>query len=610
MKKKISLFITALSLTASLSLQAAQAPLQPFGYEPQNIFHKIIGEELKISLAPEGASTQSLSIMSKPVSEDDEDMTIKMLIKAAHRSSRPFCFTLCRNADGKSAFALADDNLRPLADLPEGFIPLGKYKLYTGGKGQCFPPDFIIQQARPTVHIQQVPAPYPAPFPVFVDRAYPVPIPVEVKVPYLVDRLIAVDRPVAIPYFKTLPGSEKITHLSVPPLTPQIQSSQPIPECNKPTQFLQATLLTMQQKPEASSEAIKLEEDKKEAELIALPAQKTAEFKKNQKPTIEVPKTSEEDTQLKKNQKKARRIIEQQQKAEQDAIEQKELAQQASAKIIADQQEKTEQAQKDREAAALKKTKKEEAIKQQTEAIKQQEIAQQASTKKAATLTTPTPSVSGKKKGKATKDNDDDAFLNKAMAENAAITKAALIRKALAEKTKAQALIKNEETKEFFRPISPARQKNLIPEDIIPLTKNIGEAFTESFVEFFSNVKTAYQKSHSVVETKAMIEGFFKEKIINSYQMHFIFEVLRDKAELAVFYETLNRLISAKQLPLFPEEEFKSLSPRVATSLVAQIYELENNTRSDAKAVCTYLKGIQLIAMKNSDFHSSARVQK
>ena len=358
----------------------------------------------------------------------------------------------------------------------------------------------------------------------------------------------------------------------------------------------------MQQKPEASSEAIKLEEDKKEAELIALPAQKTAEFKKNQEPTIEVPKTSEEDTQLKKNQKKARRIIEQQQKAEQDAIEQKKLAQQTSAKIIAKQQEKTEQARKDREASALEKTKQ--------EAIKQQELIQQATAKKVMkektipSANTPTPSASGKKKDKAAKDNDD-AFLNKAMAENAAITKAALIQKALAEKTKAQALIKNEETKEFFRPISPARQevsgpksqKDLALENLTLLAKKIDLTFIDSFTEFYRNIKTTYQKQDSKAETSAMLEDFFKKRIVNSAQIHFVFKTIKHETELAIFYEVLNKLMNAKQLPLFSEEEFKALSQRVATYFVPHIYELENDTRSTAKIACTYLKKIQLTAM-------------
>ena len=349
MKKKITLTALVLSLTASLSLQAAQAPLQPFGYEPQNIFHKIIGEELKISLAPEGASTQSLSIMSKPVSEDDEDMTIKMLIKAAHRSSRPFCFTLCRNADGKSAFALADDNLRPLADLPEGFIPLGKYKLYTGGKGQCFPPDFIIQQARPTVHIQQVPAPYPvhiqvpvhipvpAPFPVFVDRV--------VTIPYsLRDRLNSVP-PASLLVSPTPTQIEKISHEFTAPQEPAVKPLTSVIEVNEDDvaiKEIERKELRKQQKKQRAEQARK----DRESELGALAEQKAVK----QKELMQEAATLQEQEKIRTLEAIRLKKIEETDTALRAESDKQEQAQKA---LEHQKKQRAEQARKDKETSAV-----------------------------------------------------------------------------------------------------------------------------------------------------------------------------------------------------------------------------------------------------------------
>ena len=783
MKKKISLFITALSLTASLSLQAAQAPLQPFGYEPQNIFHKIIGEELKISLAPEGASTQSLSIMSKPVSEDDEDMTIKMLIKAAHRSSRPFCFTLCRNADGKSAFALADDNLRPLADLPEGFIPLGKYKLYTGGKGQCFPPDFIIQQARPTVHIQQVPAPYPvhiqvpvhipvpAPFPVFVDRV--------VTIPYsLRDRLNSVP-PASLLVSPTPTQIEKISHEFTAPQEPAVKPLTSVIEVNEDDVALkeiERKELRKQQKKQRAEQARK----DRESELGALAEQKAVKQKELMQEAatlqeqekirtleaIRLKKIEETDTALRAEsdkQEQAQKALEQQkkQRAEQ-ARKDKETAafvaipkvsissKKKATKALSDDNtfleeamkqtaaQRAEQAQKDKEADDLKmaglETKALIAIKtacdqgDYTFAIKVLALCDKTTEWFVSTIFFLTTKLLEKKsdgdfsqlsqlvlnllkqkeivvldnlkphlllylsaycdpktclaslgevayseniiteaqwlalKIKEQFDNPDFkpcahdklCLHKKVTIFFAHYSKNEILRPLLATyilslfltqsrypdtelKASDQPSIDqhNHYISEFFilakhhlssndytflltlsPQFSELKRAQLVNQEMTPCVAThalSGAALQQSlfvlasidptffinfFKKFYKDVRETYQKQNSRAETKAMIEYFFKEKIINSTQIHFVFEELIQESELAIFYEVLNELMSDKQLPLLPEEEFKVLSDDISIHIGTQIKLHKGDTRPDAKIACDYLRRIQTAALK------------
>ncbi len=245
MKKKISLTAITLSLITSLSLQAAQAPTKPFTYEHQDIFHRIDSEGLKISLTPEGAPTQLVDITTNPLGEDDEDMTVKTLIKAAHKSGRPFCFIVCakKNAASAPVIVLADDNLHPLTSFPTEVTPLEKYKLYTGGKGSCFSPDFIFEPAPPRVFLQHVPAPYPVAVPVPIRELYPAPYPV------FVDRVIETVRRevVTIPYKHT----SAVTHDSVPLLFQPSLSSEATQFNEEGTQKLQALLATIQQKSQA-----------------------------------------------------------------------------------------------------------------------------------------------------------------------------------------------------------------------------------------------------------------------------------------------------------------------------------------------------------------------
>ena len=407
--KKITLFITALSLIASLSLQAAQAPTQPFMHEPQAIFYQTTSEGLKISLTPEGAPIHLLNIMTKPIGENDEDMTIKIFMKTAHKSYRPFCFTLCRNADGELAIALTDDNLHLLTDFPTGSTPLEKFKLYAGGKGVRTSPDYIFQQIQPTVLIQHVPVQVP------------------IHIPYLVDRPYPVDRVVTIPYrlIKETPLAAP-TNLSAAPITLLIQSSQSIPECNKATQDLQAIPATMEQK-EPNIEVAKKSAEDKQARKIAK-QQRTLQDRIDkaalllqekivQEQEAEQAKKDAAQKASKHKQEKAQqeRALEVAKKSKEEEDAQLRKIQQEKAKKITEEQ-RAEQAKKDREASA--------ALKKAT----------------AATLTTPTPSALGNKKGKAAKD-DDEAFLKEAMAENTAIAKAALIQKALAEKALAEKTI-------------------------------------------------------------------------------------------------------------------------------------------------------------------------
>ena len=407
--KKITLFITALSLIASLSLQAAQAPTQPFMHEPQAIFYQTTSEGLKISLTPEGAPIHLLNIMTKPIGENDEDMTIKIFMKTAHKSYRPFCFTLCRNADGELAIALTDDNLHLLTDFPTGSTPLEKFKLYAGGKGVRTSPDYIFQQIQPTVLIQHVPVQVP------------------IHIPYLVDRPYPVDRVVTIPYrlIKETPLAAP-TNLSAAPITLLIQSSQSIPECNKATQDLQAIPATMEQK-EPNIEVAKKSAEDKQARKIAK-QQRTLQDRIDkaalllqekivQEQEAEQAKKDAAQKASKHKQEKAQqeRALEVAKKSKEEEDAQLRKIQQEKAKKNTEEQ-RAEQAKKDREASA--------ALKKAT----------------AATLTTPTPSALGNKKGKAAKD-DDEAFLKEAMAENTAIAKAALIQKALAEKALAEKTI-------------------------------------------------------------------------------------------------------------------------------------------------------------------------
>ena len=370
MKKKTTLITIVLSLITSVFLHAAQAPTQPFVYESQEIFHQITSEGLKISLTPEGAPTQLLNIMAFPIGEDDEDMTVKTLMKAAHKSGRPFCFILCIKKDASSpTILLADENLHSLTNLPEGTTPVGKYKLYTGGKGSCFPPDFIIQPAPPTVFIQHVPIPAP----------YPVAVHIPVREPY----------PAPYPVFFETVRTQVVT---IPCKDASEATNEPAPT-EHPTY---PSSPTPHDTASATLQAQEMLQDKRDAELKVIAAQKAQEAARLKK----IKETA--DLQAMKNtQEQARKMLEQQQK-----------------------EQRAQQAQRDRDTAAQQKT--------VQEAAKQQELAQQAAAKKVAkekakkmataSVTTPKASASGKKKSNAAKaanDDDDDGF-EKLMAQAAA----------------------------------------------------------------------------------------------------------------------------------------------------------------------------------------------
>ncbi len=144
----------------------------------------------------------------------------------------------------------------------------------------------------------------------------------------------------------------------------------------------------------------------------------------------------------------------------------------------------------------------------------------------------------------------------------------------------------------------------------LPLLVSPDPTFIVFFKKFHLDVKKTYQKPHSKTETRAMLKDFFKEKIINSGQIYFTFEMLIEEPELAIFYEVLNELISEKQLSLLSEEEFKALSHSIASSIAAQLYAVENDTRPAMDFARTYLRKILTTATTNSSRPLSTSAQR
>ena len=141
MKKTITLTPLILSLITALTSHAAQKPAN----EISTVLHHVVDKTtLEIFPAQGGPSTR-IDLTTTPIGEDDEDMTLKVLMKAAHTMGLPFCFLLCASKkDSAPALVLVDKNLHLRRSLPVDLTPLQKFQLYPGGKGPCFPPDFII----------------------------------------------------------------------------------------------------------------------------------------------------------------------------------------------------------------------------------------------------------------------------------------------------------------------------------------------------------------------------------------------------------------------------------------------------------------------------------
>ena len=174
MNKRITLAILAVSVLTALTAHGAQAPAGP-----PAILHHVVDNKLEIS-SMYGEPDQSLDLTTIPVGVSKR-MTLEFLMEAAYVSSRPFCFMVCTENGTASAplIFVTDANLYPTGNLPEGFTPVGKYKLYAGGTGQKFPPHSFIAPAPPAVIFQQVPI--PVPYPVEVEKIRVETIPYYVK---------------------------------------------------------------------------------------------------------------------------------------------------------------------------------------------------------------------------------------------------------------------------------------------------------------------------------------------------------------------------------------------------------------------------------------------
>ena len=126
------------------------------------------------------------------------------------------------------------------------------------------------------------------------------------------------------------------------------------------------------------------------------------------------------------------------------------------------------------------------------------------------------------------------------------------------------------------------------------------DPFATLFATFHKEVKATYSRPKSKAETEALIREFFLKRITSSSQIFFSFEQLVHESGLAIFYETLSRLMNEQELSTFSKEQFKVLSQFVAHSLAAQLRSLEGDTHPGIERARSYLRDFQIVAQANA----------
>jgi|GEM_PF-6594060 len=435
MKKIISSFLVACGLFCQ---QAAQSAQPAAAQEISGSFADTNGV-VKISV---DRRELSLDFNQKPFGEEGKRSTLAAHMSTAFDNNQPFCFMLCQTREGdsdKQIIIRTDRNLHPTCTVETPHTVLAAYRLHEDGTCRSYQPEEI--QTAQTLHGSPEQHVVTIPYNVYVDRPVLIPGP-PVFVPGPIVREI-IDRPVPVTVYvpvakqpsrrrkraqsEQVPDAAATQPAPTTPAAPQhllavtppsASSTSPVTgsTSGRATAELQKLLATMvlsaqggeARQPEAPKEAAETRVDDAQGSTPAQPVASKDIDAVAQEPLQQggaaaaseaAPQTPPQEPKTKKQEREERRKAEEaRQKAQEEAKKARE-----------------EQAQRDREAAAVKKAEQD-----------AQKAAKKAEGRKAAP-TTPAPQQKAPSSSKAatsarkpdSKKSDDDAILAAAMAQAA-----------------------------------------------------------------------------------------------------------------------------------------------------------------------------------------------